>query len=70
MVERIPSSMAAFTRQASNNAMSSRPKMASSVCGSRRLPSVTVVAGSGTMMPAFRNPINAMNRPTPAATAE
>ena len=34
-----------------------------------RLPSVTVVAGSGTMMPELRNPISAMNRPTPAATA-
>ncbi len=32
------------------------PKMASAVCGARRLPSVTVVAALGTMIPALRNP--------------
>ena len=34
-----------------------------------RLPRVTVVAGSATMMPELRKPISAMNSPTPAATA-
>ena len=32
-------------------------------------PSVTVVAALGTMMPALRSPINAMNSPMPPATA-
>ena len=47
----MPMSIAALTRQAISAAISSRPKSASSVFGSRRLPSVTVVAGFGTMMP-------------------
>ena len=31
---------------------------------------MTVVDGSGTMMPELRKPMRAMNSPTPAATAE
>jgi len=45
------------------------PKIASSVFLSRRLPSVTSVAGLATMIPELRNPMVAMNRPMPAATA-
>src|SRR5215471_15392926 len=65
----MPMSMAARTRQASSTPMSSRPNSASAVLGALRLPSVTVVAGLGAMMPELRKPMNAMNRPTPAATA-
>ncbi len=43
--------------------------MASSVFLSRRLPSVTRVAGLATMIPALRKPIVAMKSPIPAATA-
>ena len=69
VVARMPISIAARTRHASSAAISSSPKSASAVLLSRRLPSVTVVAGCGTMIPELRNPMNAMNSPTPAATA-
>ena len=66
----MPISMAARTRHAMSAPISNRPKSASAVLLSLRLPSVTVVAALGTMMPELRNPISAMKSPTPAATAE
>ena len=69
MVARIPISIAARTRHADSAAIKIKPNIASSVFLSRRLPSVTIVAGLGTTMPALRSPIIAMNRPIPAATA-
>jgi len=69
VVSRIPISMAAGTRRASSAEVASKPNTASSVCGSRTLPNVTKVAGCGTIKPALWNPMKAMNRPTPAATA-
>ena len=65
----MPISIAARTRHASSTAISSSPKMASAVLLSCRLPSVTVVAALGTMIPELRKPSRAMNSPTPAATA-
>ena len=69
MVPSTPISIAARTRKACSTAMSTMPKIASRVAGACRLPSVTVVAGLGTMMPALRSPMNAINRPMPPATA-
>ena len=66
----MPISMAARTLQASSAEISNSPKIASAVLLSPRLPSVTRVAELGTTMPEFRNPMKAMKRPTPAATAE
>ena len=68
-VARMPIRMAARTRQASRAAIRIKPKIASAVFGSRRFPSATAVAGLVTMMPELRRPMNAMNKPTPAATA-
>ena len=68
-VPKIPASTAIRTPYASNPAVSSKPNSASTVFGSRRFPSVTMVAGLATIIPALRNPISAMNSPMPLATA-
>ena len=63
VVARMPISMAARTRHASSAAISSSPKIASAVLLSRRLPSVTMVAGLGTMMPELRKPMKRDEQP-------
>ena len=62
--------MAALTLHANSAAVSNNPKIASSVLGCRRFPSVTSVAELDTTMPELRSPMKAMNNPMPAATAE
>ncbi len=61
--------MAPRTRSASSEAMMKKPRMANSGPGVVRSPSVTLVAGCATTMPALDSAIMARNRPIPAAMA-
>ena len=69
VVARMPISIAARTPHAASPQTTISPNSASSVFLSFNLPSVTNVAGLGTIIPALRSPIMAMNKPMPAATA-
>ncbi len=69
VVARIPISIAARTPHAAKPQTTMSPNSANSVFLSFNLPSVTKVAGLGTIIPALRSPIMAMNKPMPAATA-
>ncbi len=55
--------------RAINAAVRSKPKRASTVFGSAKGPRATRVASFFTTMPAFFNPMKAMKRPMPTATA-
>jgi len=65
----MPIRMAPRTRSASSDAITKKPRMAKSGPWVVRLPSVTLVAGWATTMPALDSAIMARNSPMPAAMA-
>ncbi len=65
----MPIRIAPFTFQACSAAISARPTSDRAVVGLVRSPSETKVEGLATITPESFNPMKAMNRPMPPATA-